>query len=102
MWSLIGLLLDLVGVFALGYDVIRIQRALLASSRTNVRAYEKLEDDYGGTADWLNETKKSLRWVRGHEYQGHHAEDEISYNARQTMDLAKDVADAAAGLLSMS
>jgi hypothetical protein len=98
MWSLIGLLLDLIGVFALGYDLVRIQRAMLVSARANLDAYMQFDADFGGTADWLNDLKKSLRWVKGSEFQEHHAQEEVSYNAERVVELAKDVADAAAGL----
>lgn len=97
-WGLIGLVLDLVGVLALGYDVVRIQRSLLASARANRRAYEKLDADFGATPDWLSDLKKSLTWVPGHAFQEHHAQDEVSYNAERIGEISRDIADAASGL----
>lgn len=98
MWNLIGLFLDLIGVLALGWDVVRIQRGLVASARTNADALQKLDADYGGVASWLEETKRSLKWVPGSVFQEYHAEDEVSYNARRIAELAKDTADAANGV----
>jgi len=98
MWNLIGLFLDLIGVLALGWDVVRIQRGLLASARANASALQKLDADYGGSASWLEETKRSLKWVPGSAFQRYHAEDEVSYNAKRTAELAKDTADAAGGI----
>jgi hypothetical protein len=83
---------------ALGWDVVRIQRGLLASARANATALQKLDADYGGAASWLEDTKRSLKWVPGSAFQEHHAEDEVSYNARRTADLAKDTADAASAV----
>src|SRR5580698_7328284 len=98
MWSLVGLFLALLGGALLVWDVVRIQRAVLASARTNAKALQKLDDDYGGVPSWLEETKRSLRWTPESVYSEYHGEDEVSYNAHRTVDLAKDTADAASGL----
>lgn len=98
MWFLGGLVLDFLGVLALGWDVVRIQRGLRASASANAKALSKLDDDYGGTPSWLEETKRSLKWTPELVYTEYHGEDEVSYNAHRTLDLAKDTADAASGL----
>src|SRR5690349_4394502 len=98
MWSIVGLIFDIIGVLALGFDVIRLQRALRFSARENLRVYEELEEKFGGIPEWLTELEEASRWIPGHTFQQKHAEDEVSYNARRFGDITKDVANATAGM----
>lgn len=88
----------MVGVLALGFDLVRLQSAIRNSADATLSAYLNLEEQFGGSADWLKDIQKSVRWIPGHAFQDRHAEDEVSYNARRLADLTKEAADAAGGV----
>ena len=95
MWNLIGLIFDLAGVLALGYDVIRIQRLLRASAHANAQAYEQLESSFGGSASWLDDLEKSARRTTRYAW---YNEAELSDNAREVASATADIACAAGGV----
>jgi hypothetical protein len=99
LWSILGLLFDFVGVVILGIDLVRLQRNTTRTAQRNLNVYKDLGEQFGGIESWADELEKSARhWISQSSYWDHHSEDEVSYNARDTRQIAADVANAASGL----
>ncbi len=90
-WSVSGLIADFFGVALLGGDLIRVQRTLRANATAELNHFNAVAEEYGGVVSWSKEIQRNTRWVREHEFSGHHAEDEISYNARQVIDRVSEL-----------
>ena len=98
LWGPIGLVLDLIGVLMLGYDLIRVQRMLREQAAQDLSRFDEMAESYGGTEGWLQEIGKSARWIPQSAYWDHHAEDEISYNARHAIETVREFTECSAGL----
>ena len=92
-WSSSGLALDLIGVSLLGYDLIRVQRKMRNEAKQSLSEYERLIQENGGFDEYIAEIKRNSRWVSSHEYSDYHAEDEVSFNARQSQQQMQELAD---------
>jgi hypothetical protein len=99
-WSVTGLVADFVGVSLLGFDLIRVQRMLRANAAAELSRFNAMAEDYGGVESWIKEIQKSARWVNEHQYSDHHAEDEISYNARQGIERLSEMSECVSALAS--
>jgi hypothetical protein len=98
-WSISGLVTDFVGVCALGVDLIRLQRTVRQTATENLSKYKELEEQLGGIPSWIEDLEKSVKkWIPESAYSDHHAEDEVSYNARHLQSTMADLANASAGL----
>lgn len=82
----------------LGFDLIKVQISQRFVASKNREALENLTLGYGGISSWAHDIKKSTRWTRSSEFQRHHVEDEVAYNARRAHDSMKDIADCVSGL----
>lgn len=92
-WSSAGLGLDLIGVSLLGFDLIRVQQKLRVEAKESLTEYERLIEENGGFDEYIAGIKKNARWVNSHEYSRYHAEDEVSFNARHSLDQMQELAD---------
>ena len=92
-WSVSGLIADFVGVAFLGFDLIRVQSMLRASTAAELNHFNAMAENYGGVESWVEEIKKSTRWIREHEYSNHTAQDEISYNAQNAIERLKELSE---------
>ena len=97
-YSVVGLVLDVVGVIFLSADLIRLQRAIRRRGNDGRARFDELESEYGGIESWANELMEQSRWVPEHTYSDRHSEDEVSYNARLAVETVRDLASAANGL----
>ena len=97
-YSVVGLVLDVVGVVLLSADLIRLQQAIRRRGKEGRARFDELESEYGGIESWANELMEQSRWVPEHTYSNRHAEDEVSYNSRRAVEIVSDLASAANGL----
>ncbi|MEZ2145793.1 hypothetical protein AAE026_26395 [Bradyrhizobium sp. DN5] len=97
-WSPIGLILDLFGVLLLGADLIRVQRMLRAQAANDLADFDQMAEEYGGTESWIQEIKKSARWVKESSYSDFLAQDEVSYNAERAIEAVKEAVGCMEGL----
>ena len=97
-YSVVGLVLDVVGVGLLSADLIRLQRAIRRRGKEGRARFDELESEYGGIESWANELMEQSRWVPEHAYSDRHSEDEVSYNSRRAVEIVSDLASAANGL----
>lgn len=97
-YSVAGLALDAFGVFLLGYDLIHLQSSSKKRAADNINNIEEMSEEYGGIQSWAEDIKKSTRWIDSNEYSRHHAEDEISFNARHTTNQMKELGSCVEGL----
>lgn len=97
-YSVLGLVLDVIGVVLLSADLIRLQRAIRRRGKDGRTRFDELESEYGGIESWANELMKQSHWVPEHTYSERHSEDEVSYNARRAVEMMSDLASAANGL----
>lgn len=63
LWSLIGLILDLIGVLLLGYDLVRIQRRLRSDAAERLEAFQAIFDENEGTREALEEVVRNSIWT---------------------------------------
>lgn len=94
----VGLLLDVIGVLLLGFDLIRVQRGLRAQARRDLEHFDGLANDYGGTESWIEEIERSAKWISSHQYEDRHAEDEVSFNARRSVEQLNELSQCIAGV----
>ncbi|WP_428990834.1 hypothetical protein [Methylocapsa aurea] len=92
-WSVTGLAADFIGVMLLGYDLVRVQRLLRENAIAERDYFNDMVEKYGGVESWTEQIKKDARWIRSAEYEDYHAEDEISYNAKQGIETLSDLAE---------
>ena len=97
-YSVVGLVLDVVGVAFLSADLIRLQRAIRRRGKDGRARFDELESEYGGIESWASELMEKTRWVPEHAYSDRHLEEEVSYSARRAVDTLSDLASAANGL----
>jgi hypothetical protein len=98
LWAPVGLILDVIGVLLLGFDLVRVQKSLRTQARNDLARFEAMVKDYGGAESWLEEISKNSRWIDESAYSEHHAEDEVSYNARHAIDQLAEMAQSVSGL----
>ena len=97
-YSVGGLGLDVVGVLLLGIDLIRLQRTTRKNA-TQVRVmFDEIESEYGGIESWAKEIEEQSAWIPEDLYSRRHSEEEVSFNARHTLDRLRDIASAVNGL----
>ena len=97
-YSVVGLVLDLVGVLLLGIDLIRLQRTV-RNNATRVRVmFDEIESEYGGIESWAKEIEEQSAWIPEDSYSRHHSDEEVLFNARHTLDRLRDIASAVNGL----
>lgn len=60
--TLIGLLLDLVGVVLLGFDLVRIQRKLRRDAEERIATLAGVVEANEGVESWMNELGRSADW----------------------------------------
>jgi hypothetical protein len=97
-WSVSGLITDFVGVTLLGFDLIRVQRMLRANAAAELSRFNAMAEQYGGVESWTKEIQKNTRWVSEHEYIRYHAQDEISYNAKQAIERLSELSECVSAL----
>ncbi|WP_092023913.1 hypothetical protein [Bradyrhizobium sp. OK095] len=98
----IGLCLDFVGVVLLGIDLVRVQRSMKRQAREDLRRFDAMVEDHGGTEEWITSINKGIRWIDQHEYWDHHAEDEVSYNVTNLIEQLKELVQAISGIAEAS
>ncbi|MDE0103110.1 MAG: hypothetical protein OXN89_12080 [Bryobacterales bacterium] len=98
IYSIVGLILDLIGVLLLGADVVRLQRTNRRRANQGRASLDEIESVYGGIESWTNEIKKQSEWIPESAYSRHHSEDEVSYNAHHALDNLRDISSAVNGL----
>jgi len=81
-WSTAGLAVDFFGVALLGFDLVRLQRAIRVQAESHVATLDEIASDHGGLEEWARELRSETRWISGNEYWDYHAEEEASYNTR--------------------
>ena len=97
-YSVVGLVLDLVGVILLGVDLLRLQSVTRRRAKEGRALFEEIETAYGGIESWADDLMKQSEWIPNYVYADHHSEHEVSYNARHALDTLRDVASAVNGL----
>jgi hypothetical protein len=98
LWTPVGLISDVIGVLLLGFDLVRVQKSLRTQARNDLARFEKMVEDYGGTESWVEDISKNTRWVNERQYMAHHAEDEVSFNARHTTERLAELAQSVTAL----
>ena len=91
LWILVGLAADFIGVTLLGIDLVRLQRILRSQANDNLNDFKYMGSEYGGIEGWAEEIQKQAKWVPEHLYSDHHAEDEVSFNARKATDAIREL-----------
>lgn len=97
-YTVLGLILDVIGVVLLSTDLIRLQRVVRRRGKDGRGRFDELESEYGGIESWASELTEQSRWVPEQAYSERHSEDELSYNARRAAETISDLASAANGL----
>jgi hypothetical protein len=91
--STIGLCVDALGAGLLGFDLIRFQHRVRKEAGDQRDLLASISEEYGGVVAWAKEIKRNTRWMPGHTFQEYHAEDEVSYNARNIAERASELGD---------
>lgn len=94
----IGLMLDFIGVILLGIDLVRLQHTVRTKAAADRSTIEDLADQYGGTESWAAAIAKQSSWIPESAYWDYHAEDEISFNARNLAERLEETNNCVAGL----
>ncbi|MDR6624633.1 hypothetical protein [Caulobacter segnis] len=97
-FSVAGLAFDFAGVALLGFDLVRLQIRLRSQARKSREFLDEISSDYGGTYSWAQEIKKSATWYPESSYSDYHAEDETSFNARNTVEQVREISECTSGL----
>jgi hypothetical protein len=97
-WSPVGLVLDLLGVGLLGFDLIRVQRMLRQQAAADLKHFETMAEDYGGTESWIADIEKSATWTNASSYEDYHLQDELSFNAERSIELTNELSLCVAGV----
>ncbi len=74
-------------------NLVRVQRLLRENAIAERDYFNDMVEKYGGVELWTEQIKKDARWIRSAEYEDYHAEDEISYNAKQGIETLSDLAE---------
>jgi len=64
-YSIIGLILDVIGVCLLGFDLIRLQRSIRLRGKEGRARFDDLESKYGGIESWADDLKDQSRFTFG-------------------------------------
>lgn len=62
-YSIVGLILDVVGVCLLGFDLIRLQRSIRLRGKEGRARFDDLESKYGGIEFWADDLKDQSRFT---------------------------------------
>ena len=92
-WTVAGLGLDFVGVLLLGADLVRLQKALRETAKSNRERYDELEQAYGGVESWLDELAGQSVWVERVPNHPGHPSDLV----HPLIEIVKNVSEASAG-----
>ena len=96
--TILGLILDLIGVGFLTIDLIRFQLAVRQRGKEGRVMFDELESEYGGIESWASDLGKQSQWVPEDAYSDHHSEGEVSYNTRRAIEIVSELASATNGL----
>ena len=61
-----GLCLDFVGVLLLGFDLVRVQRSMKRQAGEDLKRFDAMVEDHGGTDEWIAFSRSGKRWFDEH------------------------------------